>query len=485
MNRTKSLSANLPFTLPLFCVCIYLTLCSVWMPRIAPRLYDDARYVELGMLALLLIQLLRPSIAETLARSWVRLPILHRYLILILLVGGIVSVLLSRAVQLGLLEIALMTQLMFLFGIVACAVRAERAQAEAVLAISIAAGVALCGLKFWVVYVLYAFEGKAFSWVAPFLEFANVRFFSQFQAYALFPAVLPLLLPDTRRNWRPFLFLVAANFWALYWMVGTRAVLVGLIVALALVPIVLRRNRFSWLRWHVAALVAGLAISLAFTYFASIHPAAGAPNPAVNSIVRPDQASINERVDLAQIALRTIREHPLLGIGPGQFGLQPYQTFAAHPHNAPLQLLSEYGLIAGTAGITLVLLLVVFALRTLSIQSSVAADSVGATLVATLLMGLTDSLFSGNLIMPQSQVLFFVVAGWIVGRTLPVHQSTTTSVETVSYRTPRFVLVSVGLLAMGVTTILALEYLPLARDIPPWLTPWNPHFWQFGRFYDW
>jgi O-antigen ligase len=475
--------ANLTFTLPLFCVCLYLTLASVWMPGIATRLYDEARYVELGMLALLVVQLLRPAISETLTRSWGRLPPLHRYLIGILLVGGTLSVLVSPFIKLGLLEIGLVTQLILLFGFVVCAVREERARAEAVLAISITAGVALCSLKFWVVYILYAFEGKTFSWVAPFLEFANVRFFSQFQAYTLFSAVIPLFLSGTRKIWRPFLFLIAANAWALQWMVGTRAVWMGVLVALVVVPIMLKRDRLSWLRWHVAVFLAGLAIYVAFTYVVSVHPDVTAPSPTVNSIVRQDQNSTEERAVLVQLALKSIREHPVLGIGPGQFGLQSYGPGAAHPHNTPLQLLSEYGVIAGSAGIGLGLLLIAFALRTLRSSFSGAADPVGVTLVAALLMGTTDAMFSGNLIMPQSQVLFFVVAGWIVGRT-PVPEATT-GIETVSYRIPRFVLVSVGLLAVGVTTILALEYLPLAQDIPAWLTPWNPHFWQYGRFNTW
>jgi O-antigen ligase len=257
----------------------------------------------------------------------------------------------------------------------------------------------------------------------------------------------------------------------------------GLLVALVVVPIILKRDRLSWLRWHGAVFLAGLAIYGVFNYVISVHPDVTAPSPTVNSIVRQDQNSTEERVALAQLALKTMREHPLLGVGPGQFGLQSYGPGAAHPHNTPLQLLSEYGVIAGAAGIGLGLLLVAFALRALRDQSFGAADPVGATLVAALLMGTTDAMFSGNLIMPQSQVLFFVVAGWIVGRT-PVPESTT-RIETVPYRARQFALVSVGLLAVGVTTILALEYLPLARDIPAWLTPWNPHFWQYGRFNAW
>ena len=44
---------------------------------------------------------------------------------------------------------------------------------------------------------------------------------------------------------------------------------------------------------------------------------------------------------------------------------------------------------------------------------------------------------------------------------------------------------SFKILAVAITTVLSLEYLPMARGIPVWLPTWNPHFWQYGRFSDW
>ncbi len=452
------------------------------MPGLVPRLYDDARYVELGMLVLVLIQLLRPPVADALAAAWQRQSSMTKCLLVVLVFGGLASTAMSRAPKLGLLEVSLAVQLMFLFGIVACAVRDARILTEALLIVSLFSGAALCVLKFWAVYGSYALEGKLFSWVSPFLEFANVRFFSQVQAYTLFPVVIPLLVPETQKRWRPLVLFIAANFWALQCMVGTRAVWAGLIVALVTVPVFLRKKRFSWLRWHITAVALGVVIYAIFTYLNSFYPDS-ALDPTSNTVVRPDHRSIDERVALAHAAIDTIREHPLLGIGPGQFGLQAYDANPAHPHSVPLQLLSEYGLLAGTAGLLLVAFIVVFALRNLRSRSMTTPDPVGATLVAALLMGLTDSLFSGNLIMPQSQVLFVVIAGWIVGRGLPSQPSV--NIKKASYRVTRTSLVCIGILATGVTIIFALEYLFLVREIPLRLLRWNPHFWQYGHFYIW
>ena len=107
--------------------------------------------------------------------------------------------------------------------------------------------------------------------MSPFLEFANVRFFSQYQAYALFLTVIPMFIPNISRGWRLLFFVVAANFWALHWMVGTRAAWLGLFVAVALVTgFLVQKEKLTWLRWHAAAILAGAIIYLVFSHFVHV-----------------------------------------------------------------------------------------------------------------------------------------------------------------------------------------------------------------------
>ena len=469
------------FSLTLVIVCLYLILSPVWMPGIAPRLYDDSRYLELSFLALLLIPLARPTVRDAVTLAWLSLDKKARTLLLVLLAGGAVSVAVSAAAHLGSMEVALVAQLIMLILVVSAAVRESRHQADDALAIAIFAGAALCVLKFWVTYVLYALEGKSFPWGSPFLEFANVRFFSQYQSYTLLLIILPGLMPGMGKSARALLFFVAANFWALHWMVGTRAAWLGLMVASAVVLVLMRQGRMIWLREQMLVAFAGAAIFIVHSQIVALLPHV-APVPGIKSIVDRGQGSINERLELAHSALGFMREHPLVGVGPGQFGLQPYSTHAAHPHNVPLQLLSEYGLPAGLAGIALVLMLAVYAVSTLR-KASVQDSVLDASLVAALIMGLTDSLFSGNLIMPHSQMLFGVLAGWILGRSVRARSGLYEKAS--SFKTLRFTIVSIAILAVAITTVLGIEYLPLARDIPVWLPTWNPHFWQYGRFSAW
>jgi hypothetical protein len=184
---------------------------------------------------------------------------------------------------------------------------------------------------------------------------------------------------------------------------------------------------------------------------------------------------------MAVAAVRLVGKHPLLGVGPGQFGFHYDSTIAAHPHNTPLQFWSEYGVIAGTAGVALGAMLVAFGLRTVRERSRDEPDPITAGVAAALVMGLTDSLLSGNLTMPHSQILCAVLAGWLAGRAwsgrhLPDHASPT------RLKVP---LVGSVLLAVSVTSLLSLEYLNVIREMPSPPGIRVPNFWQYGRFDAW
>ncbi|MEO8166294.1 MAG: O-antigen ligase family protein, partial [Betaproteobacteria bacterium] len=425
------------FSLPLAIIGLYLILAPVWAPGFAPRLYDDARYFQLAVLALLFLCLVIPNIRLAVTLAWLSLHKYARILLVVLLAGGTLSVAASEAPHMGSIEVALVAQLILLMLVVSAATREGKDRADHVFVIAIFAGAALFVLKFWVTYVLYAFESKVFPWDSPFIVFANVRFFSQYQAYTLLLMILPGLVPGTSRFARGMFFLVAANFWALHWMVGTRAAWLGLLVGFATVLIFMRQGRLAWLRKQTLLIVAGAAIFIAHSHFTDSLSHA-TPVPGIQSIVDRGQGSINERLDLAHSALGFIRQHPVLGIGPGQFGLGSYATFAAHPHNVPLQLLSEYGVPTGFAGIALILMLMAFAVKTLRAASGSSSVLYGS-LVAALAMGLTDSLVSGNLIMPHSQMLFAVLAGWLLGRTLRAPSGLYEAAA--SFTVPRFAIV--------------------------------------------
>lgn len=479
-NRSKAL------TLAILPICLYLIMAPVWYPKIAVRMYDNARLLQLGVLALLTLSLLLPVVRGAVAGAWLALGNLPRALIAVMIVGGALSASFSAAPHLGALEIALVTQLVLLFLLVSAAVRVLREKAESVLAVAIAFGAALVGVKFWVTQISFLLEGKQFQWISPFLDFANVRFFSQYQAYALLLIPLAAALPGMSRTWRIIVYVIAANFWALQWMVGSRAVWIGAVVAVTVILVFMRKGRLAWMGRQAALVVSGALIYLLFSHALSSTPGV-VPVPGVSSAAVFGSQSDTDRLVMASTSLKMLGENPLLGVGPGQWGLNQTLVNNAHPHNSSLQLLSEYGLLAGAAGVALGVLLLLFAARALRAQTQLqthqGASPLTASLCAALVMGLVDSLFSGNLIMPHSQILLCVIAGWLLGRT----QATAPGEERDAggRRSQKLALAGVAMLAMSTTVILAFEYLDVVQPMPGNLQPRNPHFWQYGRFADW
>jgi len=475
-SRSKAL------TLAILPICLYLIIAPVWYPAIAPRMYDNARLLQLGVLALAVLSLLLPAVRGAVTGAWLALGRLPRALIAVTIVGGALSASFSGAPQLGALEVALVAQLVLLFLLVSASVRVLREKAESVFAVAITCGAALVSVKFWVTQVLFLLEGKQFQWVSPFLDFANVRFFSQYQAYALLLIPLAAALPGMSRTRRIAVYFIAANFWALQWMIGSRAVWIGAVAGTIAVLALARRGRIAWLGQQATLVVAGALIYLLFSQIVASAPGA-APVPGISAVTEFGSQSDTDRMAMASTSLKMLGEHPLLGIGPGQWGLNQAVVKNAHPHNSPLQLLSEYGLLAGAAGVALGMLLLLFAVRALRAQSRQGANPLTASLCAALVMGLVDSLFSGNLNMPHSQFLLCVIAGWLVGRT----QATAPGdeLDAAVRRSEKLALVGVAMLAMCTTAVLAFEYVDVVKPMPGNLQLRHPHFWQYGRFADW
>jgi O-antigen ligase len=474
-------SPSKALTLAILPVCLYLVIAPVWYPAIAARMYDNARLLQLGILALVALSLLLPAVRSAVAGAWLALGNLPRALIAVMIVGGALSASFSGAPRLGALEIALVAQLMLLFLLVSAAVRVLKEKAESVLAVAIASGAALVSVKFWVTQVLFLLEGKQFQWVSPFLDFANVRFFSQYQAYALLLIPLAAALPGMSRTWRIAVYVIAANFWALQWMVGSRAVWIGAMAGTIAVLALMRRGRIAWLGQQAMLVVSGALIYLLFSQVVASAPGA-TPVPGVSAAAEFGSQSDTDRMAMAATSLKMLVEHPLLGIGPGQWGLNQVVVKNAHPHNSALQLLSEYGLPAGAASVALCMLLLLFAVRALRAQTRQDANPVTASLCAALVMGLTDSLFSGNLIMPHSQILLCVIAGWLVGR---IQATASEGERDDGRRSELLAVVGVAMLAMCTTAVLAFEYVDVVNSMPGNLQLRHPHFWQYGRFADW
>jgi len=328
---------------PLVLVSFYLMFAPVWAPLFTSRVYDDARYMQLGLLAVMVVFLALPRIRDGVLSAWNDLGRRVQTLWVVFLAGGIASAVFSESPDLAALELGLVTQLAFLTLLICALVRQNGISADKSLAVAVCAGAALICLQFWLMQAISIFEGRRFSWAHPFLEFANVRFFSQYQSYVLFLLPLPMLLLGLSWKWKTVLYMVAANFWALQWMVGTRAVWIAFAAAMLAVCVMTRNGRVAFVRTHLLLVLAG---GIVFAGYLGATATTGDVTriPQKLSVMKRGSGSVNERVLLVREAVGAIVDKPLTGVGPGQFGLMKYPLRAAHPHNAPLQLMSEYGL---------------------------------------------------------------------------------------------------------------------------------------------
>lgn len=247
-------------------------------------------------------------------------------------------------------------------------------------------------------------------WGSPFFHFLNVRFFNQFQTWTL-----PLLAGGVvvaapySRLLAGLLGLVGSFWWGLLFATGGRGTLIAAALSTLLTVLFLQAKALRWAGTSLALVAGGLVF-----YFLLFDLPGAAPGMerAVEKSGRPDQA----RFQLWTQALESAANHPFLGIGPMQ------SSAYGHPHNALFQIASEWGMPATAAATGLVATSLWGWLRRWNArtwrdrgQHLPWEVALVPALTASILAGLGHAMVSGTLVMPVSQTLAILVAGWILG----------------------------------------------------------------------
>ena len=111
--------------------------------------------------------------------------------------------------------------------------------------------------------------------------------------------------------------------------------------------------------------------------------------------------------------------HLLLGEGAGAFSYHDFGRREGHPHNSLLQFLYEWGLLATLAAVGALLWILVIAVRTLGKGAlDKASTDINAALLVSVMSAGIYSLFSGVVVMPMPQTLFFLFSGLLWGLVL-------------------------------------------------------------------
>lgn len=230
--------------------------------------------------------------------------------------------------------------------------------------------------------------------------YANRRHFNHVQTVAVLLCLLIAAGDDDPRLRRAAALAAAASLALLALTLGRATILAGTVGLLA-AAWASRSTRL--LRIAAACAVAGLVLYLAvFQLWPAVwgRAAAASADQAVGRL-----ASDQSRAVLWAWALAAWREAPWTGIGPMHLA-QRFNGMVAHPHNLPLQWLAEWGPVC----LLLASALLARFVRRLWRAARGSAPAAGG--LALMLAAAVDSLFSGNAVMPVSQVWIAVAAGW-------------------------------------------------------------------------
>ena len=444
--------------------------------------HDGQRLAQMGMLVLVLLTLAVPGTTVNVATVWTSLPRAIRYALLLAFALGVASGFTAAFSRWALLESGLLLLLVVLGLSIAANRRALGGGADPLLVLLFFATAAAYAFTTCSVYVAMLLVGPAYGQGFDIRElytsFSNVRFFGHVQTMLLPFLLLPVMWWGRTRVRRLLLWSVPAIWWMLAVGSGTRgtwaALLVGVIAALLFCGNAGRR----WAKWQGTGLLCGLLCYGVFVL--------GIPQlldlPASFLHRTEDIVSLSLREVLWMTAWDYILQNPWLGVGPMHYAYWATEV-AAHPHNAVLQWLAEWGVPAGllltgvwaTGGISLLV-----HVRREAEQGDDQSQLFRVALLAALAGASAQAMVDGVLVMPVSQTLLALLAGWAMGM-MPARDGR------VAGRGERLILMPVVLMAAAAVAYgVAPEINRLAERQQSYLAARGPHtillprFWTLG-----
>ena len=379
--------------------------------------HDGQRIAQLVVISLLVLVLTASRAKIAFADAWADLPRWSRWALAAVFALGMVSAVQAPLPRWGLLEWGMSVLLLTTALAVAAARRELGKQMDMMLVLlffstALAYTVTTCG-----VYVLMLLVGPAYGLGFDMRElytgFSNIRFFGYVQTMLLPFLLLPALYWGTTRGRLVLLWSVPAIWWMLAIGSGTRgtwvALTAGIIAALWFGGSCGRK----WAVWQLGGFLTGLLCYLLFVL--AVPQLFDLP---VSFLHRTgDIVSLSLREVIWSLAWQFVLDHPWLGVGPMHFAYWA-KVVAAHPHNAVLQWLAEWGTPAALLLIGLWaaggMALAAYVRRTAA-QGDDRAQFFRVALLAALTGASAQAMVDGVLVMPVSQMLLVLLAGWAMG----------------------------------------------------------------------
>jgi putative inorganic carbon (hco3(-)) transporter len=388
-------------------------------------------------------------------------------------------------------ELSLFALLFILAINIAAQIQQNSTQLRMVLLAAIFLTVAIVSWQFVLEYLFSLLEGSInldsnnFFW-----RFSSLRFFNQFQTWSFPFLALPFLLYYKKiGHWRIFLLLPATLWWTFWLHSGGRATGLATFIGVMVVWLMFRKKAVPFMLFLVGTLLLGTVLYLVL--FLEFDKGSGAKliidQATDGGLIRVGTKAEDQRMAMWLAAIKMALNNPWLGVGPQQYAFyHPIQN-VAHPHNAILQILAEWGVLAFICFFLLVLLGLITWIKHIS-QTVVARTN---NLDTNLFMALTTAFvaagvhaqLSGVLVMPISQVTGVIIVGLMLSYS-PQYQYLLSH----SRQTYQHLLLSLFIIAMVATLIWSIfpDIKRLKEDKIVFTQSkyndgiFHPRFWQQG-----
>lgn len=372
--------------------------------------WHDQHRIEQIFLLLIVVFVIVTWPSKALLLSLNSLPRQSRCVLALGFALGSVSALLSTYPRFAGLEWATLMLLMGLAFALATEARSGQHQFDRWTIRLILVLAAVISLKIMTGYVAAILEGfKLDTFVLFEGTFSNRRVFGQVASMVIPMLAYPLLTRKLSRIQRWSVFALLAVWWMLVIVSGTRGTWMALLLTAVILAAFTRQASSSWLRIQVFALAWGALLFGIF--FVGLPTWLGIDAALENRLI--NLATLSGREVLWDIAWSQIQAHPWLGIGPMHLAAIR-NDFGAHPHNAVLQLAAEWGILAALAFIVPAGLGIVRLLAKIR-QQQITSEQLLVCLTASILAISAQSMVDGVIVIPYTQSLLVLIAGWTLG----------------------------------------------------------------------
>jgi len=410
--RSFSIQANLRGTPATMLVAAAMAVGLLWSSG-----HDDQRCVQLVLLASLFPFMLAP--AGTASQiAWLSWP--ARYSLGAFFALGAVSALNAFSLRHAIYEWSMLLVLLLAAALLAAELaRAGTAGLQTVLRSVLVIGI-LYTVRIAIWYGATLATGLKLHPYDLAIGFSNIRFFNHVQTVLLPLAVLVCMQAPKGSLWRRSAFVLAACWWAFLFVTQARASVLGLGAGCVFAFVVRRGHARSFLKAMALTALAGVAVYVLVFMLLPMLAGLKAFSSAADVVQRTAADPTSRRNLLWALSLKLIAAHPWLGVGPHHFAHEGATlSWGAHPHNFIMQIGTEWGLpalLCLLAGIGIGMRALVRSSGRLA-QGDLSNQQTGAVMLATGAAILVDGLFSGVIVMPQSQMAIVLylgcAAGWV------------------------------------------------------------------------